>query len=319
MEFKRCKSDYPVWSYFSRSKNGERAKCETCKNTVFCKGGSTEAMRNHLSLKHKIVLDAKKVKQSSLAENLRKCSASSTSAIENYFKPTKEPLERIVAELAAVDGISFNKIATSKQLRQAFWARGYKLPQTVQNVRAIVMTFFHTMKSDTKSMIDIKKGAAKFCSLTLDEYTSARNRPYMNLNLHYGSDPVNLGMVRIKGSMRAERVKTLVNERLHEFGLKMEDIVAATTDGASVMKSFGRIICCVHQLCFVHGYHLAITDFLYARKISLKDLRRKGKITLPNPTLNFLQKRSWKKLMKLLKTLWKQKELAWNFSDLLQK
>ena len=125
MEFKRLKSDNPVRGYFSRSKNGKRAKCETCKNTVSCKGGSTGAMRNHLSLKHKIVLDTKKLKQSSLAENPSKCSASSTSAIENYCKPTKEPLERIVAELAAVDRISFNTIATSKQLRHAFWARGY--------------------------------------------------------------------------------------------------------------------------------------------------------------------------------------------------
>ena len=88
----------------------------------------------------------------------------------------------------------------------------------------------------------------------------------MNLNLHYDSDPVNLGMVRIKGSMPAERVENLVKERLHEFGLEMENIVAATTDGASVMKSFGRMICCVHQLCFAHGYHLAVTHFLYARQ-----------------------------------------------------
>ena len=54
--------------------------------------------------------------------------------------------------------------------------------------------------------------------------------------------------------------------RLHEFGNKMEDIVAATTDGASVMKSFEIMICCVQQLCFAHGYHLALTDFLYARR-----------------------------------------------------
>ena len=115
-------------------------------------------------------------------------------------------------------------------------------------------------------MIEIKKGAGKYCSVTFDEYTSTRSRRYMNLNLHYDSDPVNLGVVRIKGSIPAERVENLVKERLHEFCLKMENIVAATTDGASVMKSFGRMICCVHQLCFAHGYHLAVTDFLYARQ-----------------------------------------------------
>ena len=96
----------------------------------------------------------------------------------------------------------------------------------------------------------------------------------MNLYLHYDSDAVNLGMVRVKGSMPAERVENLVKKRLHEFGLKMEDIVAATTDGASVMKSFGRIICCVHHLCFAHGYHLAVNVFLYARQNLFEGLKK---------------------------------------------
>ena len=208
-------------------------------------------MRNHLCLKHKILLDTKKSKQQVSLENANK-SSTGTSTIENYFKPTKESLERIVAELAAVDRISFHTISTSKQLRQAFLAREYKLPQTVQNVRRIVISFSQTLKSDIKKMIEIKKGAGKFCSVTLDQYTSTRSRRYMNLNLHYDSNPVNLGIVRTKGSMPVERVENLVKERLHELGFKMEDIVAATTDGASVMKSFERMICCVHQLCFAH-------------------------------------------------------------------
>ena len=96
----------------------------------------------------------------------------------------------------------------------------------------------------------------------------------MNLNLHHDSDPVNLGMVRIKGSMPDERVENMVKKRLHEFGLNMEDIAAAMTDEASVMKSFGRMICCVHQLCFAHGYHLAVTDFLYARQNLFEGLEK---------------------------------------------
>ena len=242
MGFKRFKSENPVWGCFLRSRNGDRAKCKICENTISCKGGSTGAMRNHLCLKHKILLKTKKAKQQVSLENANK-SSTGTSTIENYFKPTKESLERVVAELAAVDRISFNSISTSKQLRQAFLARGHKLPQTVQNVRSIIISFSQTVKSDIKKMIAIKKGAGKFCSVTLDEYTSTRSRRYMNLNLHYDSNPLNLGMVRIKGSIPAERVENLLKERLHEFGLKIENIVAATTDGASVMKSFGRMIC----------------------------------------------------------------------------
>ena len=65
-----------------------------------------------------------------------------------------------------------------------------------------------------------------------------------------------------------------MKERSHEFGLKMEDIVAATTDGASVKKSFGRMICCVHQLYSAHGYHLAVNNFLYARQNLFEGLEK---------------------------------------------
>ena len=116
MELKRFKSENPVWGYFLRSRNGDRTKCEICENTISCKGGSTGAMRNHLCLKHKILLDTKKAKQPVSLENANK-NSTGTSTIENYFKPTKESLERVVAELAAVDRISFNAISTCKQLR----------------------------------------------------------------------------------------------------------------------------------------------------------------------------------------------------------
>ena len=129
-----------MWGYFLRSRNGDRVKCETCENTISCKGESTGAMRNHLYLRHKILLDTKKSKQQVSLENANKSSAS-TSTIENYFKPTKESLERVVAELAAVDRTSFNTISTSKQLRQAFLAREYKLPQMVQMSDALSYLF----------------------------------------------------------------------------------------------------------------------------------------------------------------------------------
>ena len=164
MQFKRFKSENPVWSYFLQSRNGDRAKCEICKNMISCKGGSTGAMRNHLCLKHKILLDTKKAKQQVSLENENKSSAG-TSMIENYFKPTKESLERVVAELAAVDRISFNIISTSKQLRQAFLARGYKLPQMVQNVRKHYHIFFPNNEKRYKENDCIKKRGWKilFC------------------------------------------------------------------------------------------------------------------------------------------------------------
>jgi len=84
-------------------------------------------------------------------------SSTGESRIDNFFRPVKDS-ERIVAELAAVDRISFNTIAASRQMRHAFLARGYKLPDTERNVINLVMTLFYQLKSNIKEKIKIKRG-----------------------------------------------------------------------------------------------------------------------------------------------------------------
>ena len=106
-----------------------------------------------------------------------------------------------------------------------------------ENVITIRMTFFQILKSDTKKMIEMKKGAGKAYSIT-PEYTSTRSRKCMNLNQNLDSDHFNLGIAGIKSFLPAKRVEDLVKEKLREFGLKVEDIVAVSTGGASMMKSF---------------------------------------------------------------------------------
>jgi len=87
MEFKRFKSENPVKGYCQRSTNGERAKCDTCGTNISCKGGSTGAMRNHLHLKHKIQVDAKKTKAQvpSVA-----ASCTGKSRTDKFFRPVKD-------------------------------------------------------------------------------------------------------------------------------------------------------------------------------------------------------------------------------------
>ena len=82
----------------------------------------------------------------------------------------------------------------------------------------------------------------------------------------------------------------MVKERLHEFGLKMEDIVAATTDRA------GRMICCVHQLCFVHGDYLAVTDFLYAKQNLFEELEKEKKYNNTGSDLEFFSEEEIKEV-----------------------
>ena len=134
---------------------------------------------------------------------------------------------------------------------------------------------FPNTEKQYKEMIKVSKDTGKFCSIALYERISTKSKKYMTLNLlnlnFNDSDHVDLGMVITKDSMPATRVEDLMKKRLHEFGLKMKNIVAATTDRASVMKSFERLISYVHQHCFSCGYHLELLISCMQSKISLND------------------------------------------------
>lgn len=73
----------------------------------------------------------------------------------------------------------------------------------------------------------------------------------------------NLGLVRVQGSLPAEKCVDIIYKKLMDFKLNMNDIVSVTTDGASVMVKLGKIINAEHQLCLAHGTQLAIIEVLY--------------------------------------------------------
>ena len=98
------------------------------------------------------------------------------------------------------------------------------------------------MKNCVKEeLAELVKSNARFSvTVTLDEYTSNSNRRYMNVNLHYKSKVWILGLTRIFYSMPAERAKDILEEKLKEFGIHLnDDVVAVITDGASVMTKMG--------------------------------------------------------------------------------
>ena len=99
------------------------------------------------------------------------------------------------------------------------------------------------------------------------EYSSLRNRGYLNINIHTAGKHWNLGMITIVGRMTAERIVEAVELKLCEFGLNLKtDIVSVVTDGASVMKKFGKLIPCEQNLCLAHTIHLAVCDVLYKKQ-----------------------------------------------------
>ncbi|KAL3847247.1 hypothetical protein ACJMK2_018169 [Sinanodonta woodiana] len=87
----------------------------------------------------------------------------------------------------------------------------------------------------------LKKGA--MFTLSVDEYTSSRNRRYFGINLHEKvyRKTIKTGLVRILESCSALDMIEIVKNHVNDFGLSFDhDIVGSTLDGASVNKKFIR-------------------------------------------------------------------------------
>ena len=80
-------------------------------------------------------------------------------------------------------------------------------------------------------------------SLSFDEWTSTTNKRYMNVNVHIPNKHWNLGLIRVYGSMNAEKCIDVLKTRLKEHNVNIDtDIVAIVTDGPNVMVRVGKII-----------------------------------------------------------------------------
>jgi len=134
----------------------------------------------------------------------------------------------------------------------------------------MVIKYGKMVQQKYKEELEYLKSQGKQFTLTFDEWTSTKNRRYLNVNIHIKSDFWNLGLARVKGSLPFEICIKLVEERLQIYGISFhEDIICITTDGAPVMQKIGKILSCRQQLCFAHAVHLAVLDVLYNKTLSL--------------------------------------------------
>lgn len=107
------------------------------------------------------------------------------------------------------------------------------------------------------------KKKRKLC-LSTDEWTSVANKRYSNVNIHDGERTLNLGLKRMKGTMRALQCAELIIQTLREFEIDCEkDVLSVGTDAASVMIAMAKILHLHNQLCFAHGAHLAVIDTFF--------------------------------------------------------
>ena len=175
----------------------------------------------------------------------------------------KKAQEEWYAELICLDGFSFNQAASSELVRSFMQLKGF-VPYTSHNsVKSKVFDFYRTAKKEVIETLQAEKQNGERFSLTLDEYTG-KNRRFMCVNVHKrGGTRWCLGLIRVWGSQTAHTLKRLIEMRLQDFQIGWDDVIAVTTDGASVMLKLGRLLPCHHNVCLSHTLHLVVTDVFY--------------------------------------------------------
>lgn len=176
-----------VWDYFDRI-NKASSKCRECKKTIKCEGGSTSGMHAHLKLVHHIQTKKRKIVDDSPEPVVSKSAAvASTSGLKKYFQSNNESmLKETIARMVAKDRFSFRSFCSSEDLRMLLQNKfNVKIPTSVFTISTWVIAYSDQVRQKTIHTIARLKQSGKRFSLTFDEWTSLKNRRYMNINLHY--------------------------------------------------------------------------------------------------------------------------------------
>lgn len=261
-----------------------------CDKILKTYGGTTGGLLRHLE-KHKINLksktDAKASSELSLIHTTSGTTEHSTASnsqsatptplmhkkkkikITHYFiDPEENSLEATLSHMTSRDGLAFSLFCTSADIHKGLIARGFtNLPKSPNTIRTVVIDYSKKVCQVVINEMQQDMASGKKFSLTFDEWTSVANKRYMSINVHsVGGKVWCLGLVRVCGSMPADRCVQLVEEKLKENNLSLQkDIVGVTTDGASIMTKVGKSIAPFQQLCYEHGVQLGILDVLYKK------------------------------------------------------
>ena len=155
-------------------------------------GGSTKGLHVHLKSVHHIEL--LKRKNVATIEAVTETKAAKVSKIDHFIQ--NNTLSAVLARMTACDGFSFSIFITSQDLRKSIMALGHTLPKSVSGIRDQVFKYGSHVIEKIKRDLVLKKARGEKFSLTLDEWTSLRNKSYLNINIHEIGYFGNFGLVR---------------------------------------------------------------------------------------------------------------------------
>lgn len=206
-----------MWDYFDDnfSSDGSNSghRCRRCPYVDHSKSKTTSAMATHLRKVHNITELA--------SANSNDMSSSNSNTSSNFSRPSpvlgmsrflskNRSSEEWFTRLVVVDGLSFNQVASSEFVGAAFGSFGFKHIKSRSRVSTVVNAYIVKMKEETRAELKTAFDKGERFSIVFDEWTSIRNRRYLNVCLVSDSSCTNLGLVRCRGSMTAGRTVELV-------------------------------------------------------------------------------------------------------------
>ena len=151
-----------------------------CQAILKAAESSMKGLITHLKSQHKIAVKSSRVEVAKIDEPKLKMRK-----VDSFFKSKKQSLGELVSQLTAIDGLTFNQIATSERLSRAFKAEGYDLPRSHKKVRDLLMKQREDIVKTTRGELNASKLRDDRFSITFDESNSLRNRRYININVHF--------------------------------------------------------------------------------------------------------------------------------------
>ena len=106
------------------------------------------------------------------------CKGFSTSPLLRHLKHAHKELN---LDLAAVDGFSINDITKSELIRKSLSEKGMVLPKNSSHVMNMLKKQYDLAKQSVILEITTELSGASRFSVSFDEYTSVRNRRYLNI------------------------------------------------------------------------------------------------------------------------------------------
>ncbi|XP_071054999.1 piggyBac transposable element-derived protein 4-like [Onthophagus taurus] len=91
----------------------------------------------------------------------------------------------VIARMAALDGLPFRVIITSKDLRKGLEARGFQnLPTFTSTIQNRILMYCEKVFDNFTAEVQCLREKGRRFSLTFDEWTSIANKRYININIH---------------------------------------------------------------------------------------------------------------------------------------